>query len=235
MSAGRIPSCEDVADDLAAWALEGGDLPPELAEHCAGCAACAAIRDEYVGVAGLLPFGAPLAETSPGARGRLRARLSGTGRALPRRRSARAWPAAVAAALVLALGAGAAGFVIGRSESPPSERAPLPGQRFALRAAPGFEGAGANVVVNETTGAAVLSAWGLPPLPAGQVYQFWFLRLDGTRLDAYTFSPDARGDATHAVALPPDFASIRGAWVTQEPAPGSAAPSGPNVLVTWWK
>lgn len=235
MTAAPVP-CDDARLELAAWALEGGELPRRLEEHCASCGDCAAMRDEYLAVVALLPFAAPPAEPPPGARGRLRARLSGQGQAVSARRTAWAWPASIAAALVLALAAGLTGFIIGREDGGErGEAAPVEGEQRSLQAAPGFEGAGANVVLNETTGAAMLNAWGLPQLAPGEVYQFWFLRLDGTRLNAFTFRADSEGRATHVVALPPDFATVRGVWVTKEPGAGSDTPRGPNVLITWWK
>lgn len=236
MSAAPV-RCDEARLELAAWALEGGELPPGLEEHCASCGECAAMRDDYLAVVALLPFAAPLAETSPGARGRLRARLWGRGQAVTRRRTAWAWPASIAAVLVLALAAGLTGFIIGREDGGDGGVAAVPveGVRRALQPAPGFEGAGASVVLNETTGAAMLNAWGLPQLAAGEVYQFWFLRLDGTRLNAFTFRADSEGRAMHVVALPPDFATVRGVWVTKERGTGSDTPRGPNVLITWWK
>lgn len=237
MSPGPLPSaCESARDRLAIEALEGpavGPPDPQTAAHCATCAACAAVRDEYAEVVGLLAFDLPDAPPSSAVRDRIALRIR------PRRpRRTWRWPA-IAAVLALVLLAGvAAGAWLDRNAG--NGRVDLlagvaHGDRVALAAAEAGEGSRGELVIDREGGTAFLAAYDLPPLSPGEIYQFWFLRTDGTRVDARTFRPDTDGNALHVVPLPPAFENVRGVWVTVEPGAGSATPQGPNVLIARWK
>lgn len=233
-------SCEDVRERLAIEALEGGlaEHSPAVEAHCETCADCAAIRDEYEAVAGMLAFGLPEASASPAVRDRLRLHMAAS-RPAPRRR----WlpPAALAAGIAIALLAGlVAGVLLGNSASNGDSPGDLlqrvtRGDRITLRAAEAGEGASGDVLIDRESGAALLAAYSLPALPENHIYQFWFLRTDGTRLDAKVFRPDDSGNAVHVVALPDDFETVRGVWVTLEPGMGNETPLGPNVLIARWQ
>jgi hypothetical protein len=88
--------------------------------------------------------------------------------------------------------------------------------------------------VNREAGVATLLAYDLPALPAGSVYQFWFVQPDGSRLPADVLAPDGAGSARHVINLPGNWSDMRGMCITREPAPGSDEPQGPYVLVAWW-
>jgi anti-sigma-K factor RskA len=76
-----------------------------------------------------------------------------------------------------------------------------------------------------------ISATHVPPLPAGKVYQLWRLRRARATESAGLFTVDRDGNlrGSHVLLTPifpeDDFA------LTIEPAGGSAAPSGPMVLI----
>jgi anti-sigma-K factor RskA len=68
-----------------------------------------------------------------------------------------------------------------------------------------------------------LVAHGLTALPAGKVYQAWFIRPGAPPTPAPTFVPDARGDASVALPVGPEKGLTIA--VTVEPAGGSRAPT----------
>jgi len=77
----------------------------------------------------------------------------------------------------------------------------------------------------------VLSGSRLAPVPAGTVYQVWLVTR-GEAVSAGTFTPDASGSATLAVA-PPTMAPVIAVVATQEPAGGSPRPVGRPLLVRY--
>ncbi|MGE5594744.1 MAG: anti-sigma factor [Hyphomicrobiales bacterium] len=228
-------SCDEARELLAIAALEGDTARPNpaLDAHCASCPECLAARDEYREVTGLLAFGLVDAPAAPEVRDRLRLRVA------RERRSRRPWQftAGIAAAVVLALFAGVAAgaWMATQNDQEANNYSEASGDRFALTPDEAGQGAHGEVVIDHQTGAAILTAHDLPPLGANEVYQMWFLREDGSRINAFTFRPDSDGDAVHAVALPQDWTGIAGCGVTREPASGSNEPTGPSVLVAWWQ
>jgi hypothetical protein len=77
---------------------------------------------------------------------------------------------------------------------------------------------------------------GLKALPGGQVYQLWFFRRAGGPASAATFTVDDGGRAWVVVRVPAPLEETTAIVVTEEPAPESAAPTGPRVLeATQWR
>ncbi len=68
---------------------------------------------------------------------------------------------------------------------------------------------------------------GLPPVPAGETYQLWFLTAEGP-VSGGVFRTAAGADAE--IGSPTMPGGIVGFAVTVEPAPGAASPTGPRVL-----
>jgi hypothetical protein len=102
---------------------------------------------------------------------------------------------------------------------------PLPPQ-------PGYEKVNASVVYNPQTSDVQLAASGLAPLPAGKIYELWFLKPQGqgNPAPAGTFSPDSSGNASHSVTGPQPMNDYAGFAVSEEPTPGSSAPTGPILV-----
>ncbi|HEX6913244.1 MAG TPA: anti-sigma factor [Longimicrobium sp.] len=71
----------------------------------------------------------------------------------------------------------------------------------------------------------------LPAIQRGREYQLWLITPGGRKLPAPTFRPGPRGEARveATYALPAD--SLQAIAVTEEPAGGLPAPSGPVVIV----
>ena len=74
-------------------------------------------------------------------------------------------------------------------------------------------------------GWALLTAYDLPPLPKGQVYEAWWVV--GTRhVPAGIFRPTADGAASVWLPSRSDFAGVVAVGITREPAPGTQEPTG---------
>jgi len=103
-----------------------------------------------------------------------------------------------------------------------------------LEAAPGIPAeTHANYRSRPGTPLAVLSLSNLAPAPSGHVYQAW-LRHEGVWISLGTAVPQADGRARIVAQGPPLAAPAETLQVTLEPAPGSAAPSGP-LVIAWPK
>jgi len=78
----------------------------------------------------------------------------------------------------------------------------------------------------------VMYVWGLPPPSEDQAYQAWLVDAQGQRLSGglLTFSADP-GFGWLRIEAPNPIAEFSSLGVTLEPAGGSAAPTGPRVLL----
>jgi anti-sigma-K factor RskA len=78
---------------------------------------------------------------------------------------------------------------------------------------------------------AVLHMWGLDPLDAGEEYQAWFVRPDGSRVSGGIFAAEPESLFTSAVlTTPAPVGEFSGLGVTVEPAGGSLEPTGRRIL-----
>jgi hypothetical protein len=69
------------------------------------------------------------------------------------------------------------------------------------------------------------------PPGAGRTYELWLINDKGTKIPAGTFEVDASGEGELRVAIPADAGTVTVAAVTDEPAGGSAQPTGSIQLV----
>lgn len=231
--------------DVAGYAL-GSLTPPERArfeEHLESCAACRAELDELRRVAEALPLALPRGEPPLDLEARTlaavrRARDEAASPARPRSMEPRGWAlhgwarrAAVTAAAVIAL---LGAFVLGGrlAEEQPAGSLEL---TALLRATDGGAES-ASVRVTETgVGRVVeLSSDDLPILPAGELYEVWFVGPEDRpnspqRISAGTFHPDADGRSEVRLAAAADPALYPVISVTSEPGDGDPAP-GREVL-----
>lgn len=90
-------------------------------------------------------------------------------------------------------------------------------------------GAHGNIIADPTSGSAVLVVAGLPPLPEGQVYQFWFMR-EGQPARAGTFDVDENGYAVVVLGVGEAIISYDTMGVSIE-AEGSAPPAPTSDMV----
>jgi anti-sigma-K factor RskA len=234
-------------DDLPGYAL--GTLQPAEATrvdaHLATCAACRVRLHEYREVLALLPRGLPVTAPSPAARAALLTRVRAETATLP---STGSKPPAVwwrraalgLAACLLLLASGSVALLLSTTRDDTLDD---PGRLLAdLRQRPqvqmlamvGSQHAPAAVgqlVIDPGDRRAALLVSGLPPLPQGYVYQFWFVEPDQTRVSGALFTVDTNGAAIVAVDAPTEFSRTWRCGVTEEPAGGSAGPTGRNVLI----
>jgi anti-sigma-K factor RskA len=227
-------------ETLAAYALDALE-PAEFitaGAHIATCEVCQRDVASFRAVGDHLPQALPFAEPSPDLRDRILARAKAT----PQRGTANAprpvaapvvppvpraawWrrlmPFAVALALV-------AGVLFGRYwPSATPSLAEQPGTRTVTMTG---EGTGTGVfAVAAGSNQAELQVTGLPPLPAGQVYQLWLLQ-DGTPISAGTFTVDAQGRGTlrfNGLSWSPGYNTVA---ITAEQQGGSPTPTSSILL-----
>jgi len=106
----------------------------------------------------------------------------------------------------------------------------LPGGQLLPLSGTGAPAASGRLYVVENGRRAELTVDALPPLNRGRVYQLWFMEPGQPPRTGGAFGVDPRGDAVVQVVIPTPLERVRGIVVTQEPAPGSPAPTGVSLL-----
>ncbi len=89
----------------------------------------------------------------------------------------------------------------------------------------------ARVLVNAASGEAAIVASGLDPAPPGQTYEVWAIRGQGPPEPAGLFAVSAEHTVAARIESVKNPAGVTAFAVSIEPAGGSAAPTGPIVLV----
>lgn len=93
-------------------------------------------------------------------------------------------------------------------------------------------GARATMTYDRRTGRATLTAYNLPPAPAGKDYQLWFI-IGGKPVSGGVFRTDAAGAARMNARLPTDGRNSAPVFaVTLEPRGGVSAPTGEKYLLS---
>ena len=236
---------EHPVEDLAAYALgslEGAERV-RVEAHVGACADCVARLREYQGVVGALPHGlaavSPPSEAWEAIRAAARARRARRGWwakpvILPKWVRVSSWPAVAAALAVLLIW-----NVTLQRELVRRAPGPAPGPevealsrrpgRIVILTGTGQPGASARLFV-AVDGGGHLAVSGLIPLPRARTYQLWFVRTGGPAVTGATFGVDAHGRAWVKVSVPASLDDVRAIGVTEEPAPGSATPTGMHLL-----
>ncbi len=88
----------------------------------------------------------------------------------------------------------------------------------------------AKLAFDKRSGHALLSAYDLPPAPAGKAYQIWFIA-DGKPIPGKVFMTDAAGRAVIEEQIPAAGRNASLFAITLEPARGESAPTGEKYLV----
>ena len=237
---------EELEMSLAAWVL-GAVTPDEADElrlHIEGCTSCREAAGRMERAAGALPL--EVDEVAPPARLRERvltaaaATRRSTGSAVapaprrtePRRPSRVTPPAsaprsripvfAAAAGVLFALLIGAvAGDLLGRTTAPPPANAVA---RYTIVGSQELAGAKASVIDLKNDGVALVDFTGLPPVPAGKVYEVWLITPGGRADAAAVFVPDSNG--SKVVVVNQSLAGYSVMAVTREVGPsGTSAPT----------
>lgn len=237
-------SCRD-ADVLAA-ALSVGSIDTadelKLQRHLADCADCRRLAGEYMAAASRLPLALEPLQPSKELRARLMKAVYAESAADDQRAESadriswwrQAWSrvpvnrgftvlAAAAGAAVIGFGSWIVG---GRQGSTPASRTIAV---TGMQAAPHASG---QLILERTDNEAVLTATGLPG-PAqvaggSAVYEVWLIRADHTAVAAAFLSQAP--DGSWSAAMHGDMSAYSTVAATVEPAGGSVAPTGPEVL-----
>lgn len=88
----------------------------------------------------------------------------------------------------------------------------------------------ARLVFHHKSGAAVLTARNLPPVPAGKAYQIWYITDPKKPTPGKTFKPDASGNADLNDRIPVNDLNASLFAVTIEDEKGAVAPTSAIVL-----
>lgn len=97
--------------------------------------------------------------------------------------------------------------------------------------APGARAPSARVFWDASSGTWTLVAHGLPPLPAGHVYQVWLVTRGRGTVSAATFTARAGGGAVVVAHHPLAADALAAITITAEPVGGSPRPTSSPVLV----
>lgn len=155
----------------------------------------------------------------------------------PQASAARALPAWLATAALLAIAAGLAVYVVQLRArvttleqqlnsvliAPDLSRVELAGQVIAPQAT-------ARAFFSRSRGL-VFTAVNLPALPAGRTYQLWIVTTGQTPVSVGLLKPDAQGQVNIIFNAPPDAGTPAALAVTIEPDGGVPAPTGDKYLV----
>ena len=232
-------------EDLAAYALGSLERAEygRVEQHVLNCASCAARLRDYEGVFGVLPVSlVPIPPPSVAWE---------TIRAQARKRQARsrrrAWPVLLPTLLRLARWPTVAAAFVAllfwnvtlQRELTQRSPGPAPGPevealsrrpgRIVILTGTGQPGASARIFL-AVDGGGHLAVSGLAPLPSGRTYQLWFERTGSPATTGATFGVDSHGRAWVKVAVPATLDDVHAIVITDEPAPGSTAPTGVHIL-----
>lgn len=248
--------CEEVRDALGILVLDALE-PAEAAQvnaHLADCGDCSSERRRLARVVDLLPYGLPDVAPPASVKERLMSRLGSSDRRTERWWPTGRWPAwaPAAAAAVLLLGVGpllATGLLRQQALQASLEAANRRDSLDRAAVASLAGGSGTTLGLHATsiggtaygvfkmdpaTGQVVLVAYGLPPAPAGHVYQGWMHR-GPDRITIGVFAPQS-ADAPVVITLAGQPASLLGQvdgfGVTLEPMGGSPRPTTLPVMTS---
>jgi len=223
-------------DDLAIYAL--GTLAeaerPRIDAHLVACDECMQRLADYRGVMGVLPLALPVTPP-PAAAWRTIQAVARSRRPRARRWQtalyAARWPAVTAALLAvvtwnIVLQRELAWYAHGPQVEALSRR---PGRMVILKGA-AVPAANARMFIAADGGHGHLAITGLTRLPKGRTYQVWFIRMQGPPIVGGAFDVDSRGRAWVSIDPPTKLEEVREVTVTEEPLPGSAAPTGATLL-----
>jgi anti-sigma-K factor RskA len=225
-----------VFDALPAFALgslEEGEAR-SVSEHLAGCSLCRRELSSFQEVASQLALAAPEAVPSGDLKQRLLERVQGVRQAptqpLHRRLLQRLLPFGAIAGLFLILALTAATILLWQRLNQMEVLTGPHGMRAIVLHS--------SELAPESSGFVIIGADGLngvlvvdrmPPLAPGQEYQLWLER-DGQSTSGGVFPVDESGYRGVRIAAPLSLLEYTAVRVTIEPAGGSAAPTGEQIL-----
>lgn len=237
-----IEDPEHVVEELAAFSLGSLDRDERarVEAHVTTCDTCTDRLMEYQAVVATLPFA--LEPVAPPSDAWLTIRARARRRRLPipawRRMVVRAsrsrvvrWSAVAAvAACLLAWNVVLEGELTRYRQGPQVEKLARRPARLVILTGTGQSKASARIFAAVDGHSGHMAISGLSPLAEGRVYQLWFVLTAGPAKTAATFTVDGEGRAWVVISVPAPLEETRAIVITEEPAPGSAAPSGSPLL-----
>jgi anti-sigma-K factor RskA len=232
---------EHPIENLVAYVLGGLERPEliRVESHLATCMTCASLLEQYRGVVGTLPLGLdplpPPAEAwaairQETVRRRSRGPEQTRSKGLPSWRRLM-WPVFAALAATLLVWNVVLQLELTRRPAGPEVEALArrPG-RLVIFTGTGTPGASGRLLVAIDGHHGHLATAGLSLLPPERTYQLWFVRPGAPPLTGGTFKVDSRGRAWATITVPGALDEARLIAVTEEPTPGSVAPTGNYLL-----
>jgi anti-sigma-K factor RskA len=230
---------EHPIDDLAAYSLGGLEVPEarHVEHHLATCTACGTLLRQYQTVVGTLPLGLdpvePPPEAWPAIRSNVQARRHPTHERLKVLAGWRRvmWPAMSAlAGLLLIWNVVLQVELTRRPPGPEVEALARRPGRLVILTGTGTPEASGRLLVAIDGHHGHLAVAGLSPLPPHRVYQLWFIRPGPAPLSGGSFGVDAHGRAWASITVPVSLDETREIEITEEPSPGTVAPTGKPLL-----
>jgi len=230
---------EHPIDDLAAYSLGSLEAPEagHVEHHVATCTACGSLLRQYQSVVGTLPLGldpvGPPPEAWPAIRTSVQRRrhptsertkvLAGWRRVM--------WPAISALAASLLIWNIVLQLELTRRPPGPEVEALArrPG-RLVILTGTGTPGASGRLLVAIDGHHGHLAVAGLKQLPPHRTYQLWFIRPGQPTVTGGSFAVDAHGRAWATITVPVPLDDTREIEITEEPSPGTIAPTGKPLL-----
>lgn len=248
---------DEAKAELGAYAL--GALSPHDSErvraHVAGCAECAAELEALRAVVESMPSAPAGGEISAERSAAIRARIVGqaqAGRATRRSGSPARW---LAIAATIAFVFAAAGYVSAASERDRLRVAAArndslvarltavaldreaqlammtgPGVHVMELAATGAHAPSARMFWDTETNRWAMFAHGMPMPAKGRAYELWLVTKE-KKIPAGMFMPGSDGSAVMHTSYAMTTADLKAIAITEEPAAGVTAPTGPVVLL----
>jgi anti-sigma-K factor RskA len=225
-----------VLDALPAYAL--GSLEDiemrEVSEHISACYLCRTELNSYQEIVASLALAVPEAAPPAGLKRRLAERVQGLERAQSQPARGpflqRLLPLGGIAGLFLILALTAATFLLWQRVNRMEVLSGPNGMRaIALQSSDLAPLASGIVIIGADGLNGVLVVDQMPPLATGREYQLWLER-DGQSTSAGIFPVDESGYRGVRIAVPQSLLEYSNARVTIEPAGGSSAPTGEQVL-----
>jgi anti-sigma-K factor RskA len=218
-------------DLLPGYAL--GSLDPEESDrvrlHVARCRVCRQELASYQEVTGRLAQAVPEQDPPPWLESRIMEKVLShrRRRSLPELlRMRQPMLAAVAAVLIIALGAGNIYLLTRPFQSP----ALAPGLMTVVLTGTGeTREAYGTIMLDRDDNRGVLAVHGLAPLGESSAYQLWIIRQGERRSGGvFTVTPDGYGSLQ--ITVPAEFTGFTGFGISIEPAGGSTSPTGARVM-----
>ena len=230
-----------VEEELPGYALGclGRDVSARVSAHLTTCESCRTLLRSYEQTAEYLAFGVPQVAPSDALKDRLMRRVgkqpSVRPTPLPEKNRSFAsffeWfsPALATVCLVVIVSLCTVNYFQWRQSRMISDRMAEPLVIFKMRGTPLAPHADGTFVIGQNPLHGVLVASDMPFIASTQQFQLWLIR-NGVKDSGGTFSTTPLGYGVMQISASRSLLEYQSATVTLEPAGGSLAPTGPEMM-----